>query len=75
MAIFPLTRYTTHMGTSGLKLNFLIAGIATCAFWLFGYDMSVMVQSHSSLSDNTSSKNKYRAVSLPKSLLQRFFPK
>ncbi|OJJ06434.1 hypothetical protein ASPVEDRAFT_56078 [Aspergillus versicolor CBS 583.65] len=42
MAIFPLTRYTTHMGTSGLKLNFLIAGIATCAFWLFGYDMSVM---------------------------------
>lgn len=47
MAIFPLTRYTTHLGTSGLKLNFLIAGIATCAFWLFGYDMSVMVQSHS----------------------------
>lgn len=43
MAIFPLTRYTTHMGLSGLKLNFLVAGIATCAFWLFGYDMSVMV--------------------------------
>lgn len=43
MAIFPLTRYTTHMGTSGLKLNILVAGIATCAFWLFGYDMSVMV--------------------------------
>lgn len=43
MAIFPLTRYTTHMGTSGLKLNLLVAGIATCAFWLFGYDMSVMV--------------------------------
>jgi hypothetical protein len=43
MAIFPFTSYTAHMGTSGLKLNFLIAGIATCAFWLFGYDMSVMV--------------------------------
>ncbi|GFF45317.1 hexose carrier protein [Aspergillus lentulus] len=42
MAIFPLTRYTTHMGASGLTLNFLVAGIATCAFWLFGYDMSVM---------------------------------
>lgn len=43
MAIFPLTRYTAHMGASGLTLNFLVAGIATCAFWLFGYDMSVMV--------------------------------
>ncbi|KAH2495777.1 hypothetical protein KXW70_003243 [Aspergillus fumigatus] len=42
MAIFPLTRYTAHMGASGLTLNFLVAGIATCAFWLFGYDMSVM---------------------------------
>ncbi|KAF4178298.1 hypothetical protein CNMCM8694_009230 [Aspergillus lentulus] len=42
MAIFPLTRYTTHMGASGLTLNFLVTGIATCAFWLFGYDMSVM---------------------------------
>jgi hypothetical protein len=44
MAIFPLTPYTTHMGAKGLKLNFLVAGIATCAFWLFGYDMSVMVR-------------------------------
>ncbi|OQD72417.1 hypothetical protein PENDEC_c021G02411 [Penicillium decumbens] len=42
MAIFPLTRYTTHMGATGVTLNFLVAGIATCAFWLFGYDMSVM---------------------------------
>lgn len=31
------------MGASGLTLNFLVAGIAACAFWLFGYDMSVMV--------------------------------
>ncbi|KAJ9654419.1 hypothetical protein H2201_009003 [Coniosporium apollinis] len=30
------------MGLSGLKLNFAVAFIATCAFWLFGYDMSVM---------------------------------
>ena len=26
-----------------LPLNFAVAFIATCAFWLFGYDMSVMV--------------------------------
>ncbi|OCL10579.1 general substrate transporter [Glonium stellatum] len=37
-----LTPYTTTMGLSGLKLNFAVAFIATCAFWLFGYDMSVM---------------------------------
>lgn len=43
MAFFPLTKYTTHMGTSALKLNILVAGIAACAFWLFGYDMSIMV--------------------------------
>ena len=43
MAIFPLTKYTTHMGASGLKLNMLVAGIAASAFWLFGYDMSIMV--------------------------------
>lgn len=30
------------MGLSGLPLNFAVAFIATCAFWLFGYDMSVM---------------------------------
>ncbi|KAK8215460.1 hypothetical protein M8818_002081 [Zalaria obscura] len=30
------------MGLSGLPLNFAVATIATCAFWLFGYDMSVM---------------------------------
>ena len=46
MAVLPFTRYTTHMGTSGIKLNLLVAGIATCAFWLFGYDMSVMVRSN-----------------------------
>ena len=28
---------------NGLRLQFAIATIATCAFWLFGYDMSVMV--------------------------------
>jgi hypothetical protein len=32
------------MGLSGLRLNFAVAFIATCAFWLFGYDMSVMVR-------------------------------
>ena len=37
-----LTPYTSTMGLSGLRLQFAIAGIATCAFWLFGYDMSVM---------------------------------
>lgn len=40
--MFKLTPYTTTMGLSGLRLNFAIAFIATCAFWLFGYDMSVM---------------------------------
>lgn len=37
-----LTPYTSTMGLSGLRLQFAIATIATCAFWLFGYDMSVM---------------------------------
>jgi hypothetical protein len=41
--MFKLTPYTTTMGLSGLPLNFAVAGIAACAFWLFGYDMSVMV--------------------------------
>jgi hypothetical protein len=41
--MFPLTPYTSTMGLSGLKLNLAVAFIATCAFWLFGYDMSVMV--------------------------------
>jgi len=36
------TPYTWTMGLSGLKLQFAVATIATCAFWLFGYDMSVM---------------------------------
>ncbi|KIH91215.1 hypothetical protein SPBR_01522 [Sporothrix brasiliensis 5110] len=40
--MLPLTPYTTTMGLSGLKLNLAVAFIATCAFWLFGYDMSVM---------------------------------
>lgn len=40
--MFKLTPYTTTVGLSGLKLNFAVAFIATCAFWLFGYDMSVM---------------------------------
>ncbi|KAK3934427.1 general substrate transporter [Diplogelasinospora grovesii] len=39
---FHLTAYTTTMGLSGLRLNFAVGFIATCAFWLFGYDMSVM---------------------------------
>lgn len=37
-----LTPYTNTLGLSGLRLQFAIASIATCAFWLFGYDMSVM---------------------------------
>ena len=37
-----LTPYTNSMGLRGLRLQFAIASIATCAFWLFGYDMSVM---------------------------------
>lgn len=36
------TPYTNSMGLRGLRLQFAIATIATCAFWLFGYDMSVM---------------------------------
>jgi hypothetical protein len=40
-----LTPSTTTLGLSGLPLNFAVAFIATCAFWLFGYDMSVMVGS------------------------------
>ncbi|KAI5204437.1 general substrate transporter [Aureobasidium subglaciale] len=40
--MFKFTPYTTTMGMSGLRLNFAVAFIATCAFWLFGYDMSVM---------------------------------
>ncbi|KAB5549435.1 general substrate transporter [Coniochaeta sp. 2T2.1] len=40
--MFKLTPYTTTMGLSGLRLNFAVATIATCALWLFGYDMSVM---------------------------------
>jgi hypothetical protein len=41
--MFKLSPYTTTMGLSGLPLNFAVAGIAAMAFWLFGYDMSVMV--------------------------------
>lgn len=40
--MFKFTPYTTTFGLSGLSLNFAVAFIATCAFWLFGYDMSVM---------------------------------
>jgi MFS family permease len=40
--MFKFTPYTTTLGLSGLSLNFAVAFIATCAFWLFGYDMSVM---------------------------------
>ncbi|KAG9963896.1 general substrate transporter, partial [Aureobasidium melanogenum] len=40
--MFKLTPYTMTMGLSGFSLNFAVATIATCAFWLFGYDMSVM---------------------------------
>ena len=44
MGVFDMrfTPYTSSMGLSGLPLQFAIASIATCAFWLFGYDMSVM---------------------------------
>lgn len=39
-----LTPYTTIMGgLTGLPLQFVVAPIATCAFWLFGYDMSVQI--------------------------------
>jgi hypothetical protein len=31
----------TMGGLTGLPLQFAIAFIGTCAFWLFGYDMSV----------------------------------
>lgn len=41
--MFKLTPYTTTMGLSGFRLNLAVATIATCAFWLFGYDMSVLV--------------------------------
>ena len=41
-ANMKFTPYTSTMGMSGLRLQFAIATIATCAFWLFGYDMSVM---------------------------------
>ncbi|KAK5165564.1 uncharacterized protein LTR77_009093 [Saxophila tyrrhenica] len=40
--MFTLTPYTTTMGLQGLRLNLAVAATATCAFWLFGYDMSVM---------------------------------
>lgn len=43
--MFKLTPYTTTLGLRGLPLNFAVATIATCAFWLFGYDMSVMASS------------------------------
>lgn len=41
--MLKLTPYTATMGLEGIRLNLAVAGIATCAFWLFGYDMSVMV--------------------------------
>ncbi|KAF8243905.1 general substrate transporter [Wilcoxina mikolae CBS 423.85] len=38
-----LTPYTMTMGgLRGTRLQLAVASIATCAFWLFGYDMSVM---------------------------------
>lgn len=43
MISLELTPYTMTMGgLSGLPLQFAVAIIATCAFWLFGYDMSVV---------------------------------
>ncbi|KAL2010780.1 hypothetical protein VTN00DRAFT_6587 [Thermoascus crustaceus] len=37
------TPYTATLGgLSGFPLQMAVASIATCAFWLFGYDMSVM---------------------------------
>lgn len=44
--MFKLTAYTMTMGLEGFRLNLAVAAIATCAFWLFGYDMSVMVDFH-----------------------------
>ena len=41
--MFKLMPYTATMGLEGLRLQFAVASIATCAFWLFGYDMSIMV--------------------------------
>lgn len=43
------TPYTTTFGLSGLPLDFAVAFIATCALWLFGYDVSVMVGLQKSL--------------------------
>ncbi|KIV83991.1 hypothetical protein PV11_05971 [Exophiala sideris] len=44
MGVFDMkfTPYTNCMGLEGFSLQMTIATIATCAFWLFGYDMSVM---------------------------------
>lgn len=44
--MFKLAPYTMTMGLEGLRLNLAVAAVATCAFWLFGYDMSVMVSLH-----------------------------
>jgi len=43
LKMLKLTPYTATMGLEGIRLNLAVAAIATCAFWLFGYDMSVMV--------------------------------
>jgi hypothetical protein len=43
LKMLKLTPYTSTMGLEGTRLNLAVAGLATCAFWLFGYDMSVMV--------------------------------
>ena len=43
------TPYTTTLRLSGLPLNFAITSIATCALWLFRYDISVMVGLQKSL--------------------------
>ena len=44
--MLKLTPYTATMGLEGTRLNLAVAAIATCAFWLFGYDMSIMVGNH-----------------------------
>lgn len=41
--MLKFTPYTATMGLEGTSLNLAVAAIATCAFWLFGYDMSIMV--------------------------------
>lgn len=74
--MFKLTPYTTTLGLSGLSLNFAVATIATCAFWLFGYDMSVMVSAISAFHCQPSRfTDTLRAVLSPRARSPQSFPK